>query len=81
MTLNLKHKKKAHNMGSDPKHPTPSIHQASKLLDASGNIVAHYEYSPFGKQTIVTGTYTLHSLEPLQKPASGCFALCSLAVS
>jgi len=25
MILNLKHKEKAHNMGSDPKHLTPSI--------------------------------------------------------
>jgi len=28
-----------------------------QLLDASGNIVAKYEYSPFGGQTVKTGAY------------------------
>jgi RHS repeat-associated protein len=27
------------------------------LIDNSGNIVAKYEYSPFGKQTVASGTY------------------------
>ncbi len=29
----------------------------SELIDASGNIVAHYEYSPFGKIVSQSGTY------------------------
>jgi RHS repeat-associated protein len=29
----------------------------SELLDSSGNIVAHYEYSPFGKITSSSGSY------------------------
>ena len=28
-----------------------------QLMDSSGNIVAKYEYSPFGVQTLATGTY------------------------
>jgi RHS repeat-associated protein len=38
------------------------LHDANKnvseLLDSSGNIMAHYEYSPFGKQTVASGSYT-----------------------
>ncbi len=37
------------------------LHDANKnvteLLDGSGNIAAHYEYSPFGKVTVSTGAY------------------------
>ena len=38
-------------------YTTDANKNVSELTDLEGNVVAHYEYTPFGKQTTATGTY------------------------
>ena len=38
-------------------YTTDANKNVSELTDAAGNVVAHYEYSPFGVQTLRTGSY------------------------
>ena len=46
------------NNGTDTYYYTRDANKnVSELIDATGNVVAHYEYSPFGKLTVSTGTY------------------------
>ena len=38
-------------------YATDANKNIAELTDASGNVIAHYEYSPFGQQTKATGSY------------------------
>ncbi len=38
-------------------YTTDANKNVSELTDSAGNVVAHYEYSPFGVPTLATGTY------------------------